>query len=97
MRRMEDSWAVHEVTNTTNFSIKSRFITWFSGGLNFQIEHHLFSHICHIHYPKLSPIVQATVQAYGLPYSVQPTMFHAIRSHVKMLFKLGNSKAPEVQ
>lgn len=87
---MEDSWAIHEIMNTTNFAPRSRLLSWFVGGLNFQIEHHLFSDVCHIHYKKIAPIVQATTAEFGLPYNVQPTFFKALLEHAKMLKKLGH-------
>ena len=88
-RRMENSWAIHEIVNTTDFAPNNRVLTWFAGGLNFQIEHHLFTHICHVHYKKLAPIVQSTMTDFGLPYHVQPTFFRAVLEHAKMLKKLG--------
>jgi linoleoyl-CoA desaturase len=88
-RRMENSWAVHEVVNTTNFAPRNRVLSWFAGGLNFQIEHHLFTNICHVHYRKIAPIVQSTMNTFGLPYHVQPTFLKAILEHAKMLKLLG--------
>jgi len=88
-RKMEDSWAVHQVLNTTNFSPDSTLTAWFIGGLNYQIEHHLFPHICHIHYPKIAPIVAQTAREYNLPYNVQKTFAHALWEHGKMLRELG--------
>jgi len=86
---MEDSWAVHELGNTTNFAPKSRILSWFIGGLNFQIEHHLFTGICHVHYPKIAPIVKSTALAFGLPYHEQETFMKALLLHAKMLKLLG--------
>jgi len=88
-RRMENSWAVHQVINTTNFSPDSRILSWFIGGLNYQIEHHLFVNICRVHYKRISPIVKSAMVAFGLPYHVQPTFSRALLEHVKMLKKLG--------
>lgn len=88
-KQMEDSWAIHEVENTTDFAPKNRLLTWFIGGLNFQIEHHLFTGICHVHYPKLAPIVKSTAADFGIPYHVEPTFREALAGHVKMLKKLG--------
>ena len=72
-QRMKDSWAIHEVVNTTNFAPNNRILSWFIGGLNYQIEHHLFTNICHVHYKKISSIVKDTLEAFQLPYHVQPT------------------------
>jgi len=88
-RMMEDTWAVHEVVNTTDFAANNHFLTWFIGGLNYQIEHHLFSGICHVHYRKLAPIVKSATAAYGLPYHTQPTFRKALYEHAKMLRLLG--------
>jgi linoleoyl-CoA desaturase len=88
-RQMENSWAIHEVANTTDFGQNKRFLTWFIGGLNFQIEHHLFTNICHVHYPKLAPIVRSVAASFGIPYHVQPSFFKALGLHVDMLKKLG--------
>lgn len=87
--RMEDSWAIHEVANTTNFAPRNKVLSWFIGGLNFQIEHHLFTDICHVHYPKIAPIVQKEAVAFKIPYHVEPTYFRALASHAKMLKELG--------
>lgn len=89
-RKMANNWAVHQVLNTANFSPDSKVLSWFIGGLNRQIEHHLFPHICHIHYKKLAVIVKQTAQEYGLPYYEQQTFVGALLHHGKMLKKLGN-------
>ncbi len=88
-KQMENSWAIHEVANTTDFAPRNRILNWFIGGLNFQIEHHLFSGICHVHYRKLAPIVKAATESYGIPYQVVPTFRGAIAEHLRMLRKLG--------
>ena len=59
------------------------------GGLNYQIEHHLFPKTCSAHYPAISSIVKETAAKYGVPYHDQPTLMYAVRSHVKMLRKYG--------
>jgi linoleoyl-CoA desaturase len=92
-QQMEDSWAVHELANTTNFAPKNRILSWFIGGLNYQIEHHLFTDICHVHYPKIAPMVRSTAREFGLPYHVQPTFLKALRDHAKMLKLLGEPDA----
>jgi linoleoyl-CoA desaturase len=92
-RQMEDTWAVHEVANTTDFAPRNLALSWFIGGLNYQIEHHLFTGVCHVHYRKLAPIVQATAASYGLPYHVQPTFFQALRKHAQMLKILGREES----
>lgn len=88
-RKMENSWAVHQLMNTANFAPKNKVLGWFIGGLNHQIEHHLFPQICHVHYKKLAVIVKNTAEEYGLPYYEQPTFISALIAHGKMLRKLG--------
>lgn len=82
-------WAIHELETTANFSRKSRFFSWLIGGLNYQIEHHLFPNICHIHYRAIAPIVQKTAKDFGVPYKENRTFFSAIGSHIRMLRALG--------
>ena len=82
-----DSWIEHQIKTTANFSRKSLFLNWYLGGLNFQIEHHLFPQICHIHYRKISEIVRDTVKEHGLSYYEHPNMARAIQSHYRTLKK----------
>jgi linoleoyl-CoA desaturase len=88
-RKMQNNWAVHQLLNTCNFSRKSIVLNWFIGGLNYQIEHHLFPHISHVHYSRIAPIVKKTAEQYGLPYYEYPTFLQALREHGKMLRKMG--------
>ncbi len=88
-RTMEDAWAVHQLRTTANFSRDSKFLNWYVGGLNFQIEHHLFSNICSIHYKKISPIVEAVAKRHNVPYHVAPTFLTAVKSHIAVLKNLG--------
>jgi linoleoyl-CoA desaturase len=89
---MENTWLIHEMETTADFAHGNRLLSWYIGGLNYQIEHHLFPRICSIHYPALSPIVRATAEEFGVPYHNQPTLRSAIASHYRMLKQLG---APE--
>ncbi|MEM7371173.1 MAG: acyl-CoA desaturase [Bacteroidota bacterium] len=86
---MENNWAIHQMITTTNFSPNNRAFSWYLGGLNFQIEHHLFPQICHVHYRNISPIVKQTAEEFGIPYFVQPTFVKALGQHKEMLKKLG--------
>ncbi|MFW6369810.1 MAG: fatty acid desaturase family protein [Bacteroidota bacterium] len=88
---MENNWAVHQLLTTTDYAPKSRVFSWFIGGLNYQVVHHLFPNISHVHYKKLSEIVRETTQKYNLPYYVQPTFLDALRQHYNMLKALGRS------
>ena len=86
---LQENWAVHQLHTTTNFGNKSRWFSWYVGGLNFQIEHHLFPNICHVHYRKISGIVRATVTEYGLPYKSAGSFLEALIMHARHLKKLG--------
>lgn len=88
---MENNWAIHQLYTTTNFSPKSKIFSWYVGGLNYQVEHHLFPNICHVHYKRLSKIVKETAQEFNLPYHSQPTFLKAIIEHGKMLKELGKA------
>jgi linoleoyl-CoA desaturase len=87
--RVEEAWAVHQMRTTANFCRQNRFINWFVGGLNFQIEHHLFPTICHVHYPEIAPIVKKTAEEHGIPYMEHSTLKGAIGSHIKTLKRFG--------
>ncbi|HXD76681.1 MAG TPA: acyl-CoA desaturase [Puia sp.] len=87
--QIADEWAVHQVLTTANFSPDNRIVSWFAGGLNYQIEHHLFPRISHIHYPALSRIVQAECAAFHLPYNTLPTLRAAVFSHFRFIRALG--------
>ena len=86
---VEADWAVNQLYNTANFAPKSTWFSWYVGGLNYQVEHHLFPNISHVHYKKLSEIVKKTASEYNLPYYSYKTFFGAVREHTKMLHDLG--------
>jgi len=87
---MPDSWIAHQIKTTANFSRKSAVLNWYLGGLNFQIEHHLFPQISHVHYKSISKIVKDTVQEHGLSYYEHPNMLQAVRSHYRTLRKFSS-------
>lgn len=86
---MKNTWAIHQLTTTVNFSTKNRIVNWFTGGLNHQIEHHIFPHISHIHYTKIAKIVKKTAQEFNLPYNEYKTTRSAVLSHFKYLKQMG--------
>ncbi|QJW95453.1 fatty acid desaturase family protein [Frigoriglobus tundricola] len=92
-RRMEGAWAVHQVRTTVDFARQSRVLCWLLGGLNFQVVHHLFPRVCHIHYPALSRIVEATCRDFGVRYSAHQTFLAGIVSHFRWLRDLGRPQA----
>ncbi|MBD3638854.1 MAG: acyl-CoA desaturase [Crocinitomicaceae bacterium] len=88
---IEDAFAIHQMKTTANFAPKSRVLYWLIGGLNYQVEHHLFPNICHVHYKKLSKIVRETAEEYGVPYNSHTTFFRAIAYHTRLLKTLGKA------
>jgi linoleoyl-CoA desaturase len=93
---MEHSWLVHQLHTTANFARNNAFLNWYSGGLNHQVEHHLFPNICHVHYPKIAPIVKKTAKEFGFPYNEHKTFSGALKSHVRMLRRFGAPSLEEI-
>lgn len=89
---MENDWVIHEMRTTSNFARKGKIFSWFIGGLNYQIEHHLFPHICHIHYKSIAIILKVTAEEYKIPYNQHTTFYDALKSHYTMLDKLGTGE-----
>lgn len=87
--KLDDEWAIHQLKTTANFAPKNSFMSWLVGGLNFQVEHHLFPKISHIYYPKISKIIKEACAEYGIPYIEYPKTRYAIASHVAFLKKMG--------
>jgi linoleoyl-CoA desaturase len=86
---LENTWAIHQLHTTTNFANRNKILSWYVGGLNYQVEHHLFPNVCHVHYRKISSIVQETAKEYGLPYKSEPTFLGALAGHTRLLKELG--------
>jgi linoleoyl-CoA desaturase len=87
------SWAVHEVESTVDFARGNAALTWYLGGLNYQIEHHLFPKICHVHYPGIAPIVERTCREFGVSYTAHGGLFPAVSSHWRWLRQMGRRTA----
>lgn len=94
-KHFETAWAEHELRTTANFAMGNKVISWFVGGLNYQVEHHLFPKISHIHYPAISKIVAEKCREFNLPYNKYDTMIEAVASHFRVMKSLG--KAPQVK
>ncbi|HRN57084.1 MAG TPA: acyl-CoA desaturase [Agriterribacter sp.] len=88
-KKIENEWAIHQVKTTANFAANNKFLSWLVGGLNFQIEHHLFPRISHVHYPAISKIVQQTCRQFGLQYIYYPSLGAAVASHYRFMKQLG--------
>lgn len=88
---IDNEWAVHQVEATVDFAPRNWLLNFYMGGLNYQIEHHLFPHICHLNYPRLAPIVRATCAEFGISYHCYPTWREALASHLNELRFLGRT------
>ena len=91
--RIEDEWLIHQMKTTANFAITNRLLTWYVGGLNHQVEHHLFPKICSVHYPAIRGIVKEVAEKHGVPYNNNPSLSSAIASHFRTLRRHGTSTA----
>ena len=87
-----NSWAIHQMHTTANFAGKSKIVDFLFGGLNFQIEHHLFPYICHTHYKDIAPIVKETAKEFDIPYYDNTTFYSAIKSHIHELKVMGTEE-----
>lgn len=86
---LESAWAIHQLQTTSNFAGKNKLLSWYIGGLDFQIEHHLFPNVSHVHYRKLSPIVEKTAHEFGVEYNAKHSFTNALFSHINMLKNMG--------
>lgn len=93
---MKNTWAIHQLFTTVNFSTKNRIMNWFTGGLNHQVEHHIFPNISHVHYTKISGIVKRTAKEFNLPYNEYRTTRKAVIAHFKFLKQMGAKPALSV-
>jgi len=91
--QIEDEWAIFQVRTTVDFAPKNIFLNWYLGGLNYQVVHHLFPQICHIHYPKIAPILAEVCQEFGVNYAVYPTCWGALAYNYRWLRQLGNKQS----
>lgn len=93
---IENAWAIHQMETTANFSQDNPILNWYAGGLNFQVEHHLFPRISHVHYKAISEIVRETAKEYGVPYNEKRTLLDAVKSHLRLLKRLGHGEKLEM-
>ena len=88
---IENDWAIHQIETTVNFSRHNPLMTWFVGGLNFQVEHHLFPNICHVNYPEISQVVEQTCQEFGVKYNQHDSFWAGCISHFRWLRRMGTA------
>ena len=89
--KIDDEWAIHQLKTTANFATESKLVSWYTGGLNFQVEHHLFPRVSHIHYPQISRLVKETCLEFNIAYHEYTSMAKAFASHLLYLRKMGLS------
>jgi linoleoyl-CoA desaturase len=94
---LENSWAIHQMHTTTNFGHRERLFSWYVGGLNYQVEHHLFPTICHVHYRHIARIVEHTANEFGVPYKSKDSFMDALTAHARQLKSLGERPVVEMQ
>ena len=86
---INESYESHQLNTTSNFAPTNKLLTWYCGGLNYQVEHHIFPSVSHVHYPAISKIVKATAEEFHLPYKSVPSWGEALRIHQRTMKKLG--------
>jgi len=78
-------WGIHQVKTSHNFGVNSKIALHLSGGLNYQVEHHLFPNVFYIYYPALSKIVQEACKEEGLRYNESSSILEAVHKHYNLL------------
>lgn len=96
-KRIDEHWMVHQLKTTADFAPRNKIFSWLVGGLNFQVEHHLFPNVCHVHYHNLAKIVKETTRQFNLPYNSYNTFISALVNHARMLRNLGQGKMSAVK
>eukprot|EP00416_Gambierdiscus_australes_P021827 CAMPEP_0171056412 /NCGR_PEP_ID=MMETSP0766_2-20121228/924_1 /TAXON_ID=439317 /ORGANISM="Gambierdiscus australes, Strain CAWD 149" /LENGTH=486 /DNA_ID=CAMNT_0011511309 /DNA_START=71 /DNA_END=1531 /DNA_ORIENTATION=- len=80
-------WGEHQIRSSSDWG--ARLAGFFLGGINYQIEHHLFQSVHHMHYPALAKIVREAAHRRNVPYVAFPTYTSALHSHYQLLFRMG--------
>lgn len=88
-KHIDSAFAEYQLRTTSNFAMENRFISWITGGLNYQVEHHLFPKISHVHYPAISKIIRAKCAEFSIPYNYYNGMTEALSSHFRLMKRLG--------
>jgi linoleoyl-CoA desaturase len=88
---IEQEWAIHQISTTANFSTNNKIISWLVGGLNFQVEHHLFPKVSHIHYPRINQLVKETCEEFNIKYIEYSSFFSAFKSHMLHIKAMGSA------
>jgi linoleoyl-CoA desaturase len=86
---LPEEFAIHQIATTANFATSNRVVTWLVGGLNFQIEHHLFPRVAHVHYPQISKVVRQVCAERNIAYVEHTTFRKAVAAHARHLHAMG--------
>jgi linoleoyl-CoA desaturase len=78
-------WGAYQVSSSNTFSGDSYFKTWLAGGLNTQIEHHLFPGVWYAHYVPIRKIIQKVCKDFNLHYNDSPNLMDALKCHYRLL------------
>jgi len=89
MADIKKNWAAHQVETTVDFARGNKVLTWFLGGLNYQVEHHLFPRVCHVHYPRIALLVEQACRTANVRYNAHTGFFIGLRSHFRWLRRMG--------
>ncbi len=92
--KIQNAWAIHQMETTVNFARYNKLLSWYLGGLNFQVEHHLFPKICHVHYPEVAEIARKTAREFDVTYNEHQTFGAALKSHIHFMIRIG--KLPDL-
>ncbi|RDD80545.1 acyl-CoA desaturase [Dyella tabacisoli] len=88
-QQIDTPWAIHQLETTVDFARDNRVLSWLVGGLNFQVAHHLFVRISHIHYPAIARVIESTCREYGVAYHAHGSFSAGIASHYRFLRQMG--------
>jgi len=84
------NWAEEQVATTQDYGHGSLLTYLMTGGLNYQVVHHLLPGVSQFHYPAIQPIVAQCCKDHGVNYRCLPGVGDAVMSHLRHLHKLGN-------
>jgi linoleoyl-CoA desaturase len=87
--QISDEWLVHQLRTTADFAAGNPLVCFYAGGLNFQVVHHLFPRVCHVHHPALQAVVKRALAEQGVPYLEYPTFGAAVAAHGRFLRRMG--------
>jgi len=94
IRAKNVDWGEHQIRHTANFKIYDA-LSYCVGGMNFQIEHHLFPTIHPRHYPTIAKFVQEECKKRDIPYHLHSSWFDALRGHYRHLVAMSKSDKNE--